>query len=332
VKPPSNDIVIIALDEPSYFNLNVPMGDTWPRAYHAKLLQRLAQDGVKRVVFDMLFVAPSVDSVADNAFAEALRFSPTVLGAAIDLTQQSTANGSFTLEQMTRPISLFERHAASIGVVGLPHTFGRIRSFYANRSPLFPDVPSLAEAAAHVGSDEVRARPKGRDLINYYGPASTIPRFSYHDVISDENRIPSETFKDKIVFVGLNLRSRAGPSQREAFENPFDTNVYGTEVHATATSNLMRKEWISRVSSSVELVACGVIVACTVMLLVSLQGVSAVVITSTWAGVVLASQFGLFLSKIYIGLATPLLMGLCAGAIARIVLAQGHRRLSRRWT
>jgi serine/threonine protein kinase len=328
---PASDVAIIAIDEPSYLNLKVPMGDAWPRALHTKLLERLSRNGAKRIVFDVLFVAPSGDLAADASFAEALRLTPTVLGASIGLTQQSTANGSFTLEQMTRPLDLFEKHSVGIGVVDFPQTYGRIRSFYTERSPLFPDVPSLAEVAADGVIDKDAVKPVGRDVINYYGPAASIPRFSYHDVIADEERIPSVAFKDKIVFVGLNLRSRTGPSQREAFENPFDSRVFGTEIHATATSNLIKQDWIRRASAATEAFACGVVVAGAIIILISMQGIRALLTLGGWSALVLALQFTLFSFNLWVALATPLVLGVGLGAVARIGLARRNRRQGRRW-
>lgn len=330
-RPPSNEVVIIAIDEPSYLNLNVPMSDAWPRTLHTKLLNRLTQEGAKRVAFDILFVAPSENAAADAAFSEALQATPTVLGAALGLAQQATANGSFTLEQLTRPIDVFERRSAGIGIVSLPQVFGRIRSFYSERSPVFPDVPSLAEAAADIGADTRTVRPGVRDLINYYGPASSIPRFSYHDVIADEARIPAGTFKGKIVFVGLHLRSRTGPSQREAFETPFDANLYGTEVHATATSNLIQRDWIVRVPPMVEAVACVVIVVSSIAVLLSFQGVLAVGMAASWTGIVLVCQWALFLRNVYVGMATPLIIGLGFGVIVRILFERGKRARGGLW-
>ena len=46
-----------------------------------------------------------------------------------------------------------------------------------------------------MGEEGSYTAPGPRDMINYYGPVPTVRRFSYHDVISDERRIPKEAFK-----------------------------------------------------------------------------------------------------------------------------------------
>jgi serine/threonine protein kinase len=328
-KAPNQDVVIVSIDEPSYLNLGIPMGDAWPRRLHAKLLAKLQGYGAKKVIFDILFVNSSADPAADEEFAQALRKVPTVLGASIGLTQQATANGSFALEQMIRPLPAFERNAESIGIVGLPQFHSRIRGFYAARSELFPDAGSLAEAA----SDSLHAseKPGVRDLINYYGPAATVRRFSYHDVISDESRLPAGAFKDKRVFVGLNLQSRTGPSQREAFTSPFDSGVFGTEIHATATSNLLNKDWIRRTAQTGERAVC-VLLAGTLLVVVSmLRGRVAIVSAAAIAVVGVLTQYALFHVGLFMPLVVPIVFGVLGGFVLRMWFHQNANSRKGRW-
>lgn len=330
IQAPNEELVIVSIDEPSYQHLGIPMGDVWPRRLHAKLLGVLQRYGAKKVIFDILFVNPSADPSADAEFAQALTKVPTVLGVSIGLTQQATANGSFELEQMMRPLPLFEKNAAAIGVVGFPQFHSRIRGFYAKRSELFPDVGSLAEAAGEVSQADYK--PGERDLINYYGPASTIRRFSYHDVISDEARIPAAAFKNKRVFVGLNLQSRTGPSQREAFTSPFDSSVFGTEIHATAASNILNKDWLRRTSTTVERCVCVGLVSVLLGVLSLLSGRLAILITAAITITALGIQYFFFAKGVFIPLFVPLVFGMLGGFILRIWSHQNANLRKRRWS
>jgi serine/threonine protein kinase len=326
---PHQDLVMVSIDEPSYSNLQVPMGDAWPRRLHAKLLRKLEQAGAKKVIFDVLFINPSSDPLADQEFADAISRIPTILGASLGLSQQTTANGSFSLEQMIRPLPLLEKAAAGIGIVGLPQFYGRLRGFYAKRSELFPDVASLAEAASDTGA--MSAKPGERDLLNYYGPASTIRRFSYHDVIADEARIPEGVFRDKRVFIGLNLQSRTGPSQREAFGSPFDARMFGTEVHATATSNLLMKDWIRRLPGGIECAAWFCLVAILISCLAILPGRAAVLaLVGIIAGACLV-QYIAFLGGVFLPVVSPMLLGAVTGVLLRIWLLQNSQSKKRYW-
>lgn len=91
-------------------------------------------------------------------------------------------------------------------------------------------------------------------------------------VVADKHRLPAGTFTGKIVFVGLSLRSRTGPSQREAFVTPFDQGTFGTEIHATATSNLLKQDWIREVSPVMNLFICGALAAFVAFVVLALSG------------------------------------------------------------
>jgi serine/threonine protein kinase len=326
---PSSDVVVVAIDEPSYLNLNIPMATAWPRDLHVQLIDRLVSAGAKRLVFDILFVNESDDPAADKAFAQALARIPTVLGASVGFSQQATLNGSFLLEQVIRPAHIFEERAAGLGVVGLPHDSGRILRFLTERSALFPEGRSLAEVA--VSSDGSLASPGPRDLINYYGPAPTVRRFSYHDVIAPEQRIPPEAFKDKIVFVGLTLQSRTGPSQREAFTTPYDSGMFGTEIHATAASNILKKDWIRRLPPATDWLVVAALALVATLLVASFSGLAGIVVPIGFLAIMGSIQAYLFGAGTFIPVFTPILLGFLAGLIVRVVIAPGGGFGQKRW-
>jgi CHASE2 domain-containing sensor protein len=328
-RTPANELAVVAIDEQSYLNLNIPMATAWPRNFHVRLIDKLLSAGAKRVVFDILFVNDSGDPTADAAFAEALGKMPSILGASVGFSQQATLNGSFFLEQVIRPAPMFEERAAGLGVVGLPQDSGRIMRFLTERSAIFPEGRPLAEMA--LGDVATPARPGPRDLINFYGPVPTVPRFSYHDVIADERRIPPEAFKDKIVFVGLTLQSRTGPSQREAFTTPYNEGMFGTEIHATAASNLIKQDWIRRLSQAQDCVVAfilAVLAACMVAAIGGFTGLLVPFVFVTGAGL---CQLYLFSSGIYVPVLAPIILGFLAGLIMRLLIAPSAGLGQRRW-
>lgn len=326
---PHSDIAFVAIDEQSYLDLNIPMASAWPRKLHAKLIDRLQQAGAKRVVFDILFVNSSADLAEDALLADALGKMPTVIGASVGFVQQATLNGSFLLEQVIRPAPIFEKRVSGVGIVGLPHEEGRIYHFLTERSALFPDGRSLAEVA--VGDAGTYVAPGARDLINYYGPAPTVRRFSYHDVIADEHRIPAEAFKGATVFVGLALKGRTGPSQREAFTTPYDAGMFGTEIHATAASNIMKGDWITRLpimSDWLVVAAVALIATLFVALFAGLVGLLLPVGLLVLAG---SSQLFLFVAGTFVPVIAPVVLGVFAGLVIRLVVAPGSGFGLRRW-
>lgn len=316
--PPNPDIVIISMDEQSYSNLSVPLTAPWPRQLHAKLLNKLAQFGVKRVVFDILFVDTSSPPEQDDELAYAMTRVPTVLGAALGISQQATLNGSFVLEELIKPAPVFNSKAAAIGNVGLPTKFGRPREFNVARSELFLDVQTLAERASDRSFSA--ADVNERDLVNFYGPARTISTIPYHMALSDEGALPPEVFTNKIIFIGLNLKSRLGPSQREAFGTPFDTNMYGTEIHATATSNLLQDDWIRRLSLDREFAIQGSMCALFTFIILAFSGVTLLLVLPFAILAAGGIQYWLFISHLWLPITCAVGCGTFFGLLARIML------------
>ncbi len=326
---PSSEVAVVAIDEQSYLELGIPMASAWPRRLHSKLINKLHEAGAKRVVFDILFVNQSEDPPGDQEFAESLSKMPTILGASIGYSRQATLNGTFMLEQVIRPAEAFESRSAGIGLVGLPLENSRIYRFQTERSSLLPEGRPLAEAA--LGEEGSYTAPGPRDMINYYGPVPTVRRFSYHDVISDERRIPKEAFKDAIVFVGLTLQSRTGPSQREAFTTPFDAGMFGTEIHATAASNIIKHDWISRLSSQWDgLLIIALAVTSTVMV-ASLAGLPGILVPFGFLMACSFTELALFKVGTFVPLVAPVLLGFLAGLVVRLILAPTGVFGNRRW-
>ena len=324
ISAPHPDIMIVSMDEQSYSTLDVPIIGAWPRELHTRLINRLADDKAKRIVFDIIFKDSGQDVAADQALAVAMKRVPTILGAASGLSQRATLNGSFFLEELIKPAPIFEEAAAGIGIIGLPQRFGRVRNFLVNRSELFPDVPSLAEvASATTGNGKLGVlTPNADALIKFDGDARTIPTVPYEMVVADKHPLPAGTFTGKIVFVGLSLRSRTGPSQREAFVTPFDQGTFGTEIHATATSNLLKQDWIREVSPVTNLFICGALAAFVAFVVLALSGAKAIVMLMVTAAGILAFQFVLFVMGWFVPVLCPLIWGAFSGLVLRLLLSQ----------
>jgi CHASE2 domain-containing sensor protein len=270
------------------------------------------------VVFDVLFVDPSPDPSVDEEFVQAMRKVPTVLGAASALSQRPTRNGSFLLEELIRPHEAFYKAAAGIGIVGLPDSDGVVNRFLVDRSELFPDIPPLAEAAVGLGAQS--ARPTNRDLLNFYGPSQTIPTVSYEAALETSPGLPADTFKDKVVFVGLVLRGHTGPAQREAFPSPYGDLIFGTELHASMAANLKDQTWVRRLSSRMELAVGVALCFLTAFMILMLKSRRLLFLLGGSAVVCFLGQYLAFRSLMFIPMWGALLVGLAAGLILRLAL------------
>jgi len=78
-----------------------------------------------------------------------------------------------------------------------------------------------------------------RMMINYCGPPSTFKYYSVCDVI--DGKIPSDAFKDKIVFVGATASGLG-----DYIATPFSSQTPGVEKHATVTENILHEKFLIR--------------------------------------------------------------------------------------
>ena len=82
-RPPSAEaITMIYIDEASYVDFQQPFNQPWDRSIHARLLDRLAADGAKAVIFDVVFSDPGPDPETDKKFTDAIRRNGHVILAA----------------------------------------------------------------------------------------------------------------------------------------------------------------------------------------------------------------------------------------------------------
>jgi len=260
---PPNSVAIVAIDEQSYRNLNVPLNQPWPRALQAKLLSRLKDYPIKGVVFDILFLDHGTDPSTDRALAESIGGVPVYLGAESSVQQVRAATGSYVLEELLTPYAPFKEAAKGLALVGLPEDAGVIRRFFTDRSDTTQQLPSLAEAGFLLSAGELATAeqtPNARDFIRYYGPARSIPTFSFYQLVDDEKPLPKEVLQGKVIYVGLVLRTDTGPAQKDVFSSPFlGERIFGTEIHATAAANLIDKSWIRRMGAWSELLLLSLI-------------------------------------------------------------------------
>lgn len=246
---PPEDILVIGIDQESYEKMGVSSEVKWPRKLHVQLLKRLAELGVKRAVFDLLFSSADSSFQDDMRLAEAFKLLPTVIAVV-----ETPASGN-RLRKLEVPLDLFSENVEQVGHVVVPVDAGVIRRFKSfQTNPVLSQFLTLAEAAAG------RVGPTGRDIINFYGPAGTIKSLSFYRLLDEENPMSAEDLEGKIVFVGLYLDVGSPAAPVDQFQTPFyRSRTFGVEIQATAAANIMRGEWIRRLPSSIEVIGLSLI-------------------------------------------------------------------------
>ena len=250
----THEIVLVYLDEESAKQLKQPIDDIWNRSLHVPLLERLARDGARLVLYDIIFDQPSLDPARDEAFAGALQISgKVILGGGLELVQPM---GGVKQERILAPIRTFRKAAAGWGLLA----FKPVDADYAVRQ-LFTgtsDVPTATWKAAEVlgasAAKEPREAPRQR-WINYYGPKNTFASINFAQAL-DPQGVPPGFFKDKIVMIGGRSAVSYLAAGRDEFGTPYSRGTHqftaGLEVHATILLNLLRGEWLTRISESQE--------------------------------------------------------------------------------
>lgn len=236
-QPPPEDVVIIAVDEPSLAAIG---RWPWDRKVHAELLTILVNAEARAVGFDINFAEPQ-DETNDALLARAIEMLPIVLPVeAHDLRITHTGARA---NLITRPLDRFQKPNASFGHVNVLTDADGVARRVAPTLHTAEDevIPAFAVNLAHrVLPPESLSLPLGTiQRIHYLGPAGTFHTVSYRDVL-DGSTHPRE-FKGKIVFVGV-----TAPDLHDTLLTPTTRGemMPGVEIHANIFEMLRRGNFL----------------------------------------------------------------------------------------
>ena len=234
-QPLAKDIVIVAIDQPSFEEFG-----QWPwrRDLHARLIDQLRAAGAKAIVLDIVFAESGAFPDADLALADAM--GPDVVLAA-DRTTTKTPNADVETEVL--PLAAFLQHGARYGFAKVPQSDvdGVVRT-------MPPEGDALARVTLGVVDSELSAAPETA-LIQYFAPARTyFETYSYYQAADWRKWLPNNPFKDKIVIAGFGQDTQADVRAADAFATPYTGRgrgwTFGSEVQATIVDNLRYGLWI----------------------------------------------------------------------------------------
>ncbi|HEY6095690.1 MAG TPA: adenylate/guanylate cyclase domain-containing protein [Gallionellaceae bacterium] len=264
---PDPDIVIVDIDDASLARMQDEAGSwPWPRAVHATLVQGIAQQHPKAVVFDLLFserdqYRPESDRLfnqalkgKDNIYFPFVRRDPVQDAKGVPLAQIAPALG-FT----RTPAADAQARIALLPPLAIdPHywrggtiNFVEDRDGVGRRYQLYSDaygwlVPSLP---ARVASDLGYSVPQQPDLLlAWRGTANSFQHISYADLYEDFNRQhpkrPQDELSGKIVIVGT-----AATGLQDLRVTPLSSLYPGVEILATALDNLKNQRAMHRAAA-----------------------------------------------------------------------------------
>jgi len=279
-------IVIVAIDEPTIASM--PRKLPYPRSYYAKLVDNLTAAGARLIVFDLEFTEPTVGNPSEDfALARSIQMSQRVVLAGKVVIEESDKHSP--VAYALKPLPQLLTGKTDWGVINaIEDQDGFMRRYLLysedNQQKLLPLAlraylrlttgAAKIDHAATNGALHLQdlAIPRYDDfntfLINFRGPAATFPTYSLATVLDDPSfkladaedidffniHLQSETFKNKIVFIGA--------SAEEMQDNKFapffsyrgkKKKIPGVEVHAAALSTLLRRDFITRAPYWVEI-------------------------------------------------------------------------------
>jgi CHASE2 domain-containing sensor protein len=254
----TNNVALILMDNEAFDQFHQQRGQPWDRALHAKLLNKLADDGCSLVVFDSFFGAPR-DPVSDDALAAAMRRQRNIV--LMSKQAQVTYSGLAGAEAEL-PAQMFLTAARTNWGVGWwkPDDDWIVRRHWPFPSPEL--YPSLAWTAARLSGAVLSDTPRKR-WLRYYGDEGPWTQMSYGFALSN----PKNYFRNKVVFIGAEPQTSMPDNEPDEFGTPYtrwtDQSKGGVEILLTEYLNLMNGDWLQRPPAWLEiliLVVTGIMV------------------------------------------------------------------------
>ena len=294
IKP--DGVVMVYMDEESHRELNQPYDMGWDRAVHAQLLNKLTDDGVKAVAYDIVFSgAHPKNPNGDYEFAKAIkRNGKVILGA--ELMIDSVSGGS-TFSRAYDP--LFDAAACPLGIVQVyaDQDFMVRKHLHVPPSPEEIEQSSLSWETARLVAVPITTNSAERfkdRWLNYYGPPGTIQWISFHSALNT----PGGYFSNKVVFVGAFLKTVYSGQRKDEYITPYSGKgrfAPGVDIQATQFLNLYRGDWLERLGEKIEeiiLIIFGIILG---VYLIQLRPFNAIIFGVIFSGLVTVIAVYLFL-------------------------------------
>ncbi|NUP87917.1 MAG: CHASE2 domain-containing protein, partial [Burkholderiaceae bacterium] len=229
-------VVVLAIDEPTF--QEVQQSWPFPRSLHARVLDRLRDDGALAVGFDVVFADPGAPD-QDAAFAQSLA-AATAAGLPVVLasTREKVDSASATLWTEVLPLAALRDAGAQHGDAGVQPD----DDFVVRRMP--QDKGSFSATLAGTAALHAMAAPPA-EFIAYRGPRGTFDTRSYYQAL-EPGLLPQGFFHGKVVLIGRSTLTASDlqHSQADLFNSPFaalggERLFPGVELQATLLDNLI---------------------------------------------------------------------------------------------
>ncbi len=243
----TNRVTLILMDNEAFAQFHQTRGQRWDRGLHARLLNRLADDGCALVVFDSFFQQTN-NPVEDEALAAAMRRQKHIVLMA---GQAQIIHPTLAGAQPILPVEPFLSAAGTNwGVAWLdPDLDSIVRRHWPRLSP--GPYPSLPWTAAQVAGARLSDKPQER-WLRYYGRDSVWATLSYRFALAK----PPNYFHDQIVFIGTEPKTSLADGEPDEFHTPYSRWTGeasgGVEILLTSFLNLTNHDWLQQPAGWIE--------------------------------------------------------------------------------
>jgi CHASE2 domain-containing sensor protein len=243
----TNRVALIMMDNEAYDHFHQTRGEVWDRALHARLLNKLADDGCALVVMDCFF-SRARDPAGDEALAKAMRRQHRI---ALMAEQAKVTHQTLLGMRSLPPAEPFYSAAGTnCGVAWLdPDSDMIVRRMWPFPAP--GPYPSLPETAARLEGAPSRQWPQEK-WLRYYGQNGAWTRLSYGFALAE----PANYFRDQIVFIGTQPKTTILDGETDEFCSPYWRWTHetsgGADIMLTSFLNLVNEEWLRRPDGWIE--------------------------------------------------------------------------------
>lgn len=274
-----DDVWIVYLDDHSFNKLGQSTAQAWDRKLHAILLNRLTDAGVRLVVFDIVFNLPGTSEANADLVRAIRRNGKVVLAAAI----HTQVRAQIEAKEPVMPLPEFREAAAGWGIAQINSPEDEIAREYFRGSETLPSLPWVAASLMGAKSTQQPEDSLPQTLINYYGGSTSLKHMSFAEALGE----PSETFRNKVVFVGARPKTLKAQDETDEFRTPYSRwrgDLFpGVEITATRFLNLVRDEGFTRIDFAKEMsivTGVGLLIGAVMVLLRPLHATVAAILTA----------------------------------------------------
>jgi adenylate cyclase len=252
----SESVAILLIDQTSltFLQREESIAWPWPRALYVPVVEYCRAAGARGVIFDILFTEPSIFGDDDDRELGA----SLAAGGDVVLARLGSHGDAAT----TNPVPLLAEGAAALGNVRFdPDADGIFRRIHlgspADSTSSLPMAALVRLAGRRVTEDDARlllddavipTDSDGAFIVNYAGPAGTIPSYSMASAIQsfvrlqtgEEPPLPADVLAGRFVFLGM-----SAPGLMDLRPSPTDAVYPGVEIHATVLANLLENDLVT---------------------------------------------------------------------------------------